>query len=427
MKRLINPSPQEYAEIRSQNAKTGEVLQSEVSKIMEAVRAEGDQALVNYNRRFDNYEGSLPLTERELNAAERSISPALKEAIDQAYANIYKYHAAQVSVPKKVTTSPGVTCWREARPIDAVGLYIPGGTAPLFSTVLMLGIPSQIAGNERRVLCSPPNREGRIDPAILYAAQKCGIEEIYKVGGAQAIAALTFGTERIAKVDKLFGPGNSFVTEAKRQALAYGLAIDMPAGPSEVLLIADAEADPDFIAADLLSQAEHGPDSQVILIVTDQNLHNAVDQAIKEQLGGLDRYAFALSALQNSYSIYFPRLEQAFACSNFYAPEHLILNFKNAEEWIAKVQNAGSVFIGPYAAESMGDYASGTNHTLPTAAFARNYSGVSLESFQTQISFQTISVQGLKTLGPTVELMARTEGLEGHAKSIEIRLEKLQK
>ncbi len=422
MKRLIIPEQAAYRQIRKRNAVADADLQFAVVEIMEAVAKQGDEALRFYNERFDDYIGDLKLDPKQIDEAEALIEEKLKEAIDRAYLNIYKYHKAQERAVERITTSKGIECWREARAIEAVGLYVPGGTAPLFSTVLMLGIPSQIAGNPKRVLCSPAGKDGEIHPAILYAAKKCGIREIFKVGGAQAIAALSFGTESIPKVDKVFGPGNSYVTEAKRQALAYGLAIDMPAGPSEVLVIADEKAEARVVAADLLSQAEHGPDSQVILISNSENFLDEVDGELRSLLRNLPRSAFALSALQQSYSIYFPNLEQAFECSNFYAPEHLILNLDNAEKWISKVKRAGSVFLGPFAAESMGDYASGTNHTLPTAAFARNYSGLSLESFQTQISFQNINKEGLADLGPSVSLMARAEGLEAHALAVEIRL-----
>lgn len=425
MKRLTNPDRGQFQEIRKESSIAETELQLAVAEIMRTVARDGDQALKKYNQRFESYEGGLEVTSDEVEASIKAVDPSLKIAIDRAYTNIYKYHEAQIREPKKIETSKGISCWREARAIESVGLYIPGGTAPLFSTVLMLGIPSQIAGNPNRVLCSPASKDGGINPAILYAANKCGISKLFKVGGAQAIGAMAFGTESIPKVDKLFGPGNTYVTEAKRQSLAYGLAIDMPAGPSEVLVIADKRANPSVVAADILSQAEHGPDSQVILLSDDENLLNAVDKELLKLLRSLPRSTFALSALQQSFSIYFESLDQAFDCSNFYAPEHLILNLQEAHKWVKKVKRAGSVFLGPFAAESMGDYASGTNHTLPTAAFARNYSGLSLESFQTQISFQNITAEGLEDLGPDVILMARAEGLEAHALAIDIRLKNL--
>jgi histidinol dehydrogenase len=426
MKRLINPERGQWLKLSQRPQFKAEQIRTQVQDIMAKVVAQGDTALYEYNRLFDNYQGHLKLSESEKKGASDLVAEPLKAAIKLAYRNIYSFHQAQQRNAEKIETCPGVSCWREARPIEKVGLYIPGGSAPLFSTVLMLGIPAQIAAVPQRILCSPADKNGNLNPAIIYAAQLCGINEIYKLGGAQAIAALSFGTETIPKVDKLFGPGNAYVTAAKQEALNFGLAIDMPAGPSEVLVIADAEAKPDFVAADLLSQAEHGADSQLVLCTNSQELIEAVSLEIKEQLQSLSRASIAQKALENSLAISFDTLCDCVAFSNVYAPEHLIINCLEAKSLLPEIQNAGSVFVGPYSAESIGDYASGTNHTLPTAAYARSYSGLSLDSFQKQISFQEVSAEGLRNIGPAVALMAQAEELSAHKRAVDIRLESLK-
>ena len=391
-----------------------------VKAILNQVKKQGDKALIELSRKFDKVNiKSLNLDEATIKIAEKNISPSLKKSIDRAYKNIYKFHAAQLN-PKieKIETMPGVVCWRKSVPIEKVGLYIPGGSAPLFSTVLMLGIPAKIAGCREVILCSPPE----INPAILYAATKCGIKNIYCVGGAQAVAAMAYGTTSIPKVDKIFGPGNSFVTLAKQLVTQEGVAIDMPAGPSEVLVIADNTANPAFVAADLLSQAEHGPDSQVILLSTSKDLVDKTNKELTTQLKALPRKTTAEKALSNSRAILLKSLDEATSFSNNYAPEHLILSCKGAESLANKVINAGSVFIGNYSPESAGDYASGTNHTLPTNGYARAYSGVSVDSFIKKITFQQLSKEGLSRLGATIETMAEAEQLKAHKNAVSIRL-----
>lgn len=427
MKKYLNPEGKLYAQLLARPKVDVAELSQSVRSIMQAVKERGDTALQDFNRRFDQYQGPLALDALTVEKAAGLIDPALKAAIDQAYDNIYTFHQSQQAEIKVIETSPGVLCWRESRPIEKVGLYIPGGTAPLFSTVLMLGVPAQIAGAKELILCSPPNAQGALNPAILYAASLCGIKDIYIIGGAQAIAALTFGTESIPQVDKIFGPGNSYVTAAKQEALSYGRAIDMPAGPSELLVIADRFADPSFVAADLLSQAEHGTDSQVLLCSDSEKLVDAVLEEISTQVSSLDRSAIAEEALKNSSTIVFSEFADCFTFSDQYAPEHLIVNARNAYSYKAQINTAGSVFLGPFSAESIGDYASGTNHTLPTAAFARTYSGLSLESFQKQIQFQEISESGLRNIGPIVSIMAEAEALGAHKRAVDIRLEKINK
>lgn len=395
-----------------------------VRDILQLVKRQGDKALIDLTRKLDNVNlKSLSLNESELTKAGKQITPSLKKAIDTAYKNIHRFHTAQLNTKiEKIETMPGVVCWRKTVPIEKVGLYVPGGSAPLFSTVLMLGIPAKIAGCKEVILCSPPN----IHPPILYAASKCGIKTIFCVGGAQAIAAMAYGTKSIPKVDKIFGPGNSFVTIAKQLVTQDGVAIDMPAGPSEVLVIADDTANPAFVAADLLSQAEHGPDSQVILVSTSNGLVSAVTKELASQIRKLPRKAIAEKALQNSRAVVMKSLDEALAFSNQYAPEHLILSCKNAERLAERVVNAGSVFIGNYSPESAGDYASGTNHTLPTNGYARAYSGVSVDSFVKKITFQRISKEGLTKLGPTIEAMAEAEQLQAHKNAVTIRLTTLK-
>lgn len=397
-----------------------------VKSIIEQVKEEGDEALYAFAKAYDQAQlSSLKVSREELAAAENLVSDDLKKAIKIAYSNIYKFHDACFTREYPVVeTMPGVSCWRKSLPIQKVGLYIPGGSAPLFSTVLMLGIPAQIAGNKRVVLCSPTDENGHINPVVLYTARLCGIKEIYKAGGAGAVAALTYGTESIPAIDKIFGPGNSYVTRAKELAQQAGVAIDMPAGPSEVLVIADENADPVFVAADLLAQAEHGPDSQVILLTDSPSLAEKVNDEVVSQLSTLSRKRTAEKALQNSRTIVLNNLDECVRWSDAYAPEHLIINTDNAEDLAKKINIAGSIFIGAYTCESLGDYASGTNHTLPTYGYARNYSGVSVDSFVNKVTCQKATSQGIQNLGPAVELMAQAEGLDAHKNAVSVRLVK---
>ncbi len=397
-----------------------------VAKIMEDVRIRKDEALFNYSKKFDNCSlENLIVTTQEFTNAQKKISKELKEAIEIAAQNIKFFHKNYLEKTNRIQTMQGVECWRRNVAIEKVGLYIPGGSAPLFSTVLMLAIPAKIAQCPEVILCTPPSPTGEIHPAILYTAQLTGITKVYKVGGAQAIAAMTFGTESIPPVYKIFGPGNQFVTKAKEQAQQRGVAIDMPAGPSEVLVIADVTAEPSFVAADLLSQAEHGSDSQAILLCESKEFLQKVKKEIKKQLSSLPRRAIAEQALKNSRLIVLKNIDNCIELSNLYAPEHLIIATKNADKLADKITNAGSVFIGNYSCESIGDYASGTNHTLPTNGYARNYSGVSVESFIKKISFQKINANGLKSIGKAVEIMAAAEGLEAHKNAVTIRLQNL--
>lgn len=399
----------------------------EISGLIEGIFAEvktnGDKALIAFNKKFDKVDTeSIVVTEDEINNSENELNNDLKQAIQQAKENIFKFHASQCPDIQKIETTKGVICWRENRAIENVGIYIPGGTAPLFSTVLMLAVPANIAGCKEILLCTPPDKDGAVNSAILYAAKLCGVSMIFKTGGAQAIAAMTLGTESIPKVSKIFGPGNQFVVAAKEYAQRYGVAIDMPAGPSEVLVIADEQAVPEFCAADLLSQAEHGSDSQVVFLTTDLKVFNETISAIEQQVKKLPRNEMAGKALENSSFILLNNLEEAVDFSNLYAPEHLILAIGEFEKYIPLIQNAGSVFLGNYSCESAGDYASGTNHTLPTNAYAKNYSGVSLDSFVKKITFQYLSKKGLQNLGKTIEIMAEAEGLFAHKNAVSIRL-----
>lgn len=403
----------------------------EISEIIENIFTEvernGDNALINFNKQFDKVEiQNLKVSDAEINEAEKLVSEELKVAIKQAKENITTFHESQIVTIEKIETTEGVFCWRENRAIEKVGIYIPGGTAPLFSTVLMLAIPAQLAGCKDIILCSPPDKNGNINPAILFTAQLCGINQIFKVGGAQAIAAMTFGTETIPAVYKIFGPGNQFVVAGKEYAQKYGVAIDMPAGPSEVLVIADQKAEPSFCAADLLSQAEHGSDSQVIFISDNVEIFNQTIEEIEKQIKQLPRNELAQNSLEKSHFILVKNIEEALDFSNLYAPEHLILAIDDFEKYIPKIQNAGSVFLGNYSCESAGDYASGTNHTLPTNGFAKNYSGVSLDSFVKKITFQNLSKKGIQNLGNIIEIMAEAEGLFAHKNAVSIRLKKLK-
>lgn len=397
-----------------------------LKKILKKVRKKGDKALFEFTERFDGVKlEQLLVTANEIAQAEAQLPEELKSAILLAKRNIEKFHAAQQETEKAIETMPGINCWRRSSPIESVGFYVPGGSAPLFSTVLMLAVPAKIAACPSIVLCTPPQKDGSIHPAILYTASICGIELIAKIGGAQAIAAMAFGTETIPKVKKIFGPGNSFVTLAKQMVQKRAVAIDMPAGPSEVLVIADASADADFVAADLLSQAEHGPDSQVILITTDPELPVKVVAALENQGKTLPRFAVAEKSLENSRIIVLEELEQAFQLSDLYAPEHLILLMTDADKWAGRVRSAGSVFLGHYSPESVGDYASGTNHCLPTNGYAAMYSGVSVDSFVKRISFQLLSREGLTNISSAVMQMAEAEGLAAHKNAVAVRLKKL--
>lgn len=403
----------------------GNKIATVVSGIIQEVETRGDDALREFSARFDRTEvKKFRVTPEEVDAAIARLPDDFMNALRTAADNIKKFHTAQVLEPVTVETMPGVLCQQVTRPIDAVGLYIPGGTAPLFSTVLMLGIPAKIAGCERVILCSPPP----IADPILAAAKLCGIDQIYQVGGAQAIAAMAFGTETIPSVSKIFGPGNAYVTEAKRQVSGRpdGAAIDMPAGPSEVLVIADAEANPDFVAADLLSQAEHGPDSQVVLVTPSKALAKAVAQAADRQLADLPRKDIAIKALSASRLIVVKDLDECVAVSNRYAPEHLIIQTRNARELVDKVQNAGSVFVGDWSPESGGDYATGTNHVLPTYGYAATYSSLGLADFTKRMTVQEMTPQGFTALGPAIALLANTEKLDAHQRAVLIRLAQLK-
>jgi len=398
-------------------------IEKSVKKILDKVKQKGDKAVRKLTKEFDGITlKQFYVSESEINEAADLLSPTLKEAIQTAKKNIEFFHAAQQEEIKKMDPMPGITCWRQSIGIEKVGLYIPGGSAPLFSTVLMLGIPAQLAGCRRVVLCTPPSWDGKINPAILYAAQLCGIQQILKIGGAQAIAAMAYGTESIPKVNKIFGPGNRYVTVAKQLVQQQGIAIDMPAGPSEVLVMADNTAIPEYVAADLLSQAEHGADSQVVLVTTEESIAEKVLSAIKELIKELPRKEIAEKALQNSKLIITQSLEEAIDLSNAYAPEHLIIACADAVSVAAAITAAGSVFLGNYSPESVGDYASGTNHTLPTNGYAAVYSGVSLDSFVKKITYQQLTKEGLKNISNTVMTMAEAEGLAAHKNAVAIRL-----
>jgi histidinol dehydrogenase len=403
---------------------TGE-LEKKVKKILKKVEVNGDKAIKKFAKEFDGIKlKSLLVKEKEIAVAVNEVNDQLKNAIQQAKKNIETFHTAQKETINKVETMPGIICWRKSAAIEKVGLYIPGGTAPLFSTVLMLAVPAQIAGCKEIILCTPPAKDGLINPAILYTAQLCGINKIFKVGGAQAIGAMAYGTESIPGVFKIFGPGNQYVTMAKQLVQQQAVAIDMPAGPSEVLVIADDTAVPEYVAADLLSQAEHGADSQVILVTTSDTLAQKTIAAIHEQLEKLPRKELAAKALKNSIAILVKNLDEAIDFSNQYAPEHLILSCANEEQVAEKVITAGSVFLGNYSPESAGDYASGTNHTLPTNGYAAMYSGISLDSFVKKITYQQLTEDGLKNIGTTVMTMAEAEGLDAHKNAVAIRLKK---
>lgn len=402
-------------------------IENLIKGIFEKVENEGDNALKFYAEKFDNQIlENIKISQQEIAEAISMVDEEVKIAINTAKNNIEKFHQSQKEIPQKIETTEGVVCWRESRAIDKVGLYIPGGTAPLFSTVLMLAVPAQIAGCKEIILCSPPQKNGKINPIILYVANLCRVSKIFKVGGAQAIAAMSLGTETVPKVYKIFGPGNQFVTEAKIFAQKLGIAIDMPAGPSEVLVIADETANPSFVAADLLSQAEHGIDSQVVFLTTSKEILEKVKQETEAQLQDLPRKEIAEKALENSSFILLNSIEECIEFSNEYAPEHLILSIENPENILSEITNAGSIFLGNYTPESAGDYASGTNHTLPTNGNARAYSGVSLDSFVKKITIQKISEKGIQNLGKTIENMAAEEGLFAHKNAVTLRLKNLK-
>jgi histidinol dehydrogenase len=418
MKIIKYPLQSEYKTLLSRPTQDISVIEERVAPILKKVKSEGDTALRDFALQFDNvFLDSLSVNPDDLKNAGSLLTEELKTAIQQAYNNIYKFHEAQKSLPEKIETMAGVTCWRKSVGIDKVGVYIPGGTAPLFSTVLMLGIPAQIAGCREVVLCTPSNH-----PAIYYAASLCGITKVFRVGGAQAVAAMAYGTESIPQVYKIFGPGNQYVTAAKMLVNKEGIAIDMPAGPSEVAVYADDSANPVFVAADLLSQAEHGIDSQVLLVSTSEKMVESVNQELTKQLAVLPRADFATKALENSQAIVVENQEIALEILNQYAAEHLIMSVENAESVSEKIYNAGSIFLGNYTPESAGDYASGTNHTLPTNGYARAYSGVSLDSFVKKITVQNISKTGIQNLGQTIIEMATAESLEAHANAVRVRL-----
>ena len=426
MRNIIYPKKETWAKILKRPTQTVKEIETTVNQVFEDVQKNGDTAIKKYTKKFDKVAvKSLKVTQEEISIAVEAVSSELKEAIQQAAANIVKFHRAQKTEKVYQETTPGVVCWQEKRPIEKVGLYIPGGTAPLLSTVLMLAIPAKIAGCQEIILCSPPNFEGKIANEILYTANLCGVSNIFKVGGIQAISGLTFGTETIPKVYKIFGPGNQFVTVAKQLATKYGVAIDMPAGPSELLVMADDSANASFVASDLLSQAEHGADSQVILVSTSEKLIEDVSKEVEKQLKELPRIEIATKAIQNSKSILVKDFKQALALINEYAPEHFIVCTNNNDFFIDGILNAGSVFIGNYTPESAGDYASGTNHTLPTNGYSKSYSGVNLDSFTKSITFQEISKKGIQNIGKSIELMALAEGLQAHKNAVSIRLKEI--
>lgn len=404
-----------------------EDLTNRVKSILEDIRLNGDDAVLNYTRMFDfAHAKTLKVQEDTLKASDKIVSEALKAAIETAIENIRTFHAAQCESKKVIQTMSGVQCWRKSVAIEKVGLYIPGGTAPLFSTLLMLAIPAQIAGCNEIVVCTPPNKDGKIAPEILYTAYRLGITQVYACGGVQAIGAMAFGTESIPAVYKIFGPGNQYVTEAKQQIQSWGVAIDMPAGPSEVLVIAENGANPEFVAADLLSQAEHSADSQVILLTTDEKLALYIQQELEKQLELLPRKDVTKRSLKHSRCFILNNREEMISFSNLYAPEHLIIHAEDTQWYENKIVNAGSVFMGAYTPESAGDYASGTNHTLPTNGYAKNHSGVSVDSFVKKITFQHITAEGLSLLGEAIMAMAKAEQLNAHANAVEIRLKAMK-
>ncbi|MFV8327024.1 histidinol dehydrogenase [Flavobacterium sp. ZS1P14] len=427
MNKIYNPKPETWSSILERPTKTVDDIEATVKEIFKEVQKKGDRAVAKYTSLFDGASiEKLEVSKAEIDQAIASISSELKEAIQLAKTNIKRFHSAQKTERVEVETIEGVNCWQEKRPIQKIGLYIPGGTAPLFSTVLMLAVPAKIAGCNEIVLCSPPDKNGNINPAILYAANLCGVTKILKVGGIQAIAGMTFGTETIPKVYKIFGPGNQFVTVAKQLATQFGVAIDMPAGPSELLIVADDSAVPAFVASDLLSQAEHGADSQVILVSTSKKIIDAVENEIQIQMDLLPRKSIAEKAIANSKLIFVEDDTIALELINEYGPEHFIICSQYDDFYSNGVHNAGSVFIGNYTPESAGDYASGTNHTLPTNGYAKNYSGVNLDSFTKAMTFQKITKKGIQNIGKAIEIMAEAEGLQAHKNAITLRLKAIE-
>ncbi len=427
MKKIYNPNRKDWSKLLERPTQTVADIEATVLNVFNEVKLEGDAAVNRYTQKFDKaILKDILVSSLEIEEAKQLVNDELKNAIQTAKSNIEKFHAAQKTEKVFVETIDGVSCWQEKRPIQKVGLYIPGGTAPLFSTILMLAVPANLAGCQEIVLCSPPNKEGKINPAILYTANLCGVTKICKVGGIQAVAAMTFGTETIPQVYKIFGPGNQFVTVAKQLATKFGVAIDMPAGPSELLVVADDTADASFVASDLLSQAEHGKDSQVILISTSKDFIEKVEDQVDKQLSVLPRKEIAEAAIQNSKLIYVSNDHEALDIINEYGPEHFIVCVENEEYYVQNIVNAGSVFIGNYTPESAGDYASGTNHTLPTNGYAKQYSGVNLDSFMKSMTFQKISEEGIKNIGNAIELMAEAEGLQAHKNAVTLRLESLK-
>jgi histidinol dehydrogenase len=417
------PKKEDWVEILKRPSLGDDMVNQAVLEVLDDVKKNGDASVSKYTEKFDKVAlKNFLVSEAELNEADELVDSTLKKAIQTAKHNIEKFHSAQKLARKVVETTPGVFCWQKSVPIEKVGLYIPGGSAPLFSTVLMLGIPAKLAGCHEIILCSPPNKEGKIHPAILYTAKLIGLTRIYKIGGIQSIAAMAFGTQSVPKVAKIFGPGNLYVTAAKQIVGMHGVAIDMPAGPSEVAIMADQTSVPSFIAADLLSQAEHGADSQVILFTCKEEILDAINKELDSQLETLPRKEIAKKALENSRAIVLKSVDEMLEITNDYAPEHLIIAMENAPDIADKIINAGSVFIGNYSPESAGDYASGTNHALPTAGYAKGYSGVNLDSFMKKITFQQLSKYGLFNIGPTIEIMAEAEQLVAHKNAASIRL-----
>ncbi|APG59475.1 histidinol dehydrogenase [Christiangramia salexigens] len=426
MNKIKNPNRSEWAEILKRPTQTVADIEQTVMQIFDEIKLKGNSAVSKYTELFDGIKlDSLIASEDEISYAKDQISEELKEAINTAKSNIEQFHRAQRTEKINVETTKGVNCWQEKKPIQKVGLYIPGGTAPLFSSILMLAIPASIAGCKEIVLCTPPDKQGKINPAILYTAELCGVTKIFKIGGIQAIGAMTFGTEDVPQVYKIFGPGNQFVTVAKQLATKFQIAIDMPAGPSELLIYADDSAKASYVASDLLSQAEHGKDSQVILVSTSEKLLDDVSKEVENQIAELPRQEIAEKAIENSRLILVETEKEALNLINEYGPEHFIICSKDEEFFANGILNAGSVFIGNYSPESAGDYASGTNHTLPTNGYSKQYSGVNLDSFLKSITFQKISEEGIKKIGPSIELMAEAEGLQAHKNAVSLRLKDL--
>ncbi len=427
MKIVLNPPENEWELLFRRSEMEKAWIEEKVRNILTRVRSEGDNALFEFSEKYDGVRPeNLKVSIEEISESAKLVPQELKDAISVAKENIEKFHSAQLFEEPVTETSAGVKCWRKNVAIGRVGIYVPGGSAPLFSTVLMLAVPAKIAGCQEIIMCTPPNSEGKVNPLMLYTAFITGVTSVYRCGGAQAIAAMAFGTESIPGVDKIFGPGNQYVTKAKEMVQVYGVPVDMPAGPSELLIIADETGDPEFIAADLLSQAEHGIDSQVFLLTNSEAMTGRVRDQVNKQVQQLPRKDIALKALEHSALVWLSSISECIRFSNLYAPEHLIIATSDPESVAAEVVNAGSVFLGNYSCESAGDYATGTNHTLPTSGFARNFSGVSVESFMKKISFQEVTAEGIKNIGPVVELMAEAEMLAGHKNGVSVRLNRLK-